>query len=79
MNRLSYLDIDSKGFCFDATSGECFQLNESGNFIVKIVKEGKEFDEVVESLMKEYKISFEKAYQDVVFFFQRLKLYQLVD
>lgn len=48
-------------------------LNETGEFIWKILETGAEPDEVVSALTKEYDISEESAREDFTEFVERLK------
>ena len=48
-------------------------LNETSEFIWKQIENGKEHDEIVESLLNEYEVDKEKASQDVNAFCDKLR------
>ena len=71
--------ISDTGFVFDPATGESFTVNETGQEILKMLKEGKNFDEIVTGITARYDIdrgSFERYYQDFV---EMLNHYQLID
>ncbi len=71
--------INDTGFVFDPTTGESFTVNETGQEILRMLKEQKSFEEIATQITAQYEIdrsSFERYYQD---FIEMLNHYQLID
>ncbi|NPA13166.1 MAG: HPr-rel-A system PqqD family peptide chaperone [Aquificae bacterium] len=78
MDRLSQLAINDEGFVFDPITGESFTVNQTGLFILKLLKEGKTPEEIVSQLVENFEVSPETAERDVVDFIEKLRSYRLV-
>ena len=48
--------VSESGFLFDPGTGESFNLNKTGQLIVKLLSEGKSESEIVGSIMEKYAI-----------------------
>ncbi len=73
------LALSDTGFLFDPTTGESFTLNETAQEILKLLKEGKDFDAIATEITSRYDIDrsgFERYYQD---FMEMLNHYHLID
>jgi len=71
--------LSDTGFVFDPSTGESFTVNEVGQEIINMLKEGKTFDEISTHITGEYDIDpagFEKYYQD---FIEMLNQYKLLE
>jgi hypothetical protein len=71
--------ISDTGFVFDPATGESFTVNETGQEILKMLKEQKSFEEITSQITARYEIDrtgFERYYQD---FIEMLNHYQLID
>ncbi len=71
--------VSDTGFVFDPSTGESFTVNETGQEIIHLLKEGKSFDEIATVITTRYDIDrsgFEKYYQD---FIEMLNHYHLID
>jgi len=75
---LSEMIIDENNVGFIPSLGISFQMNETAKRIIDLIKEGKNKEEVVEIVSKEFDISWRDAYIDVEDFFQKLKVYGLI-
>ena len=75
---LNEMIIDENNVGFIPSLGISFQMNESAKRIIDLIKEGKNKEEVVEIISKEFDISWREAYIDVEDFFQKLKVYGLI-
>lgn len=65
------------GFVFDPNSGDSFSTNPIGIEIIKMLKEGKEAQEIKEAILKIYLVdesAFEKDYYDFITMLSKLKL-----
>ncbi len=71
--------ISDSGFLFDPSTGESFTVNETAQEILKLLKEGKDYDEIAGHITSLYDIDragFERYYQD---FLEMLNHYHLID
>ncbi|HYK90011.1 MAG TPA: PqqD family protein [Acidobacteriota bacterium] len=55
-----------------------FTLNEAGSFIWDLIGQGIRFDQIVESLCREYEVTVEDAAKDVKDFLESLELAGLI-
>lgn len=78
MEKLAQLALNDEGFAFDPTSGDSYQVNHVGLFILNGLREGKEDPEVAQMLTEEYEVSQEDANRDMADFSGRLKTFGLV-
>ena len=74
MNKLNRLAINDEGFIFDPETGSSFTVNQTGLFILKLLKEGKSQEEIVEALTQEFDVSREEAARDLIDFLEQLRL-----
>jgi len=75
---LNEMVIDENNVGFIPSLGISFQMNDTAKRIIDLIKEGKNKEEVVEIISKEFDISWREAYIDVEDFFQKLKVYGLI-
>ena len=69
--------ISDSGFVFDPGSGDSFTLNPSGLEIVQLIKSGKDFKEILETVSEKYEVdsdSFERYFYDFVATLDQLHL-----
>ncbi|MCS4433425.1 HPr-rel-A system PqqD family peptide chaperone [Aquiflexum gelatinilyticum] len=69
--------ISDSGFVFDPGSGDSYSLNPSGLEIVHLIKSGKDFKEILETVTEKYEVdsdSFERYYYDFVATLDQLHL-----
>ena len=78
MDKLNRLAVNDEGFIFDPETGNSFTVNKTGLFIIKLLKEGKNEDEIVELLTKEFEVNEEEARKDLLDFIKQLKILGLV-
>jgi hypothetical protein len=48
--------VSESGFLFDPGTGESFNLNKTGQLIVKLLSEGKSESEIMETVMERYDV-----------------------
>ncbi|MBL6989240.1 MAG: PqqD family protein [Bacteriovoracaceae bacterium] len=77
MSNFSHLAVNDNGFLFDPTSGQSFTLNTMAQEVMSAMKEGKDVDQIARELSHSYEVSYESAYEDVLEFGTKLKLYGL--
>jgi PqqD family protein of HPr-rel-A system len=71
--------VSDTGFVFDPSTGDSFTVNETGQEILNMLKQGKSYDEISTQITASYDIdrgSFERYYQD---FIEMLNHYHLID
>lgn len=78
MTRLQKLAISEEGFLFDPTTGESFTVNPAGLLIVKELKDNREPDVIIETLVEAYDVVTDEARRDVEDFTEHLKSYKLI-
>jgi len=76
--RLKTLAISDSGFIFDPSSGDAFNTNETGIFIINLLKLGKDFNELMDILIEEYEVSEDELEADLLDYIQILKNYRMV-
>lgn len=79
MGKLERLAINDEGFIFDPETGNSYTVNKTGLFIIKLLKEGKNEEEIVKALTEEFEIGEDEAKRDLVDFLEQLRLYGLVE
>lgn len=79
MNKILSLVINESGFTFDPFTGETYTVNQTGNFVIRNLREGISVDKIAKELIKEYDISYEKVYTDILEFRNQLVIYGLIE
>ncbi|WP_457568852.1 HPr-rel-A system PqqD family peptide chaperone [Desulfurobacterium sp.] len=79
MSKLNRLAISEEGFIFDPETGNSFTVNKTGLFIINMLKEGKDVEDIVEALTEEFEVDREEAMRDVTDFLEQLRLMGLID
>jgi len=79
MGKLQRLAISDEGFIFDPETGNSFTVNQTALFIIRLLKEGKGQDEIVEALVKEFDVTKEEATRDLIDFLEQLRLNGLLE
>ncbi|GAB6076822.1 HPr-rel-A system PqqD family peptide chaperone [Desulfurobacterium crinifex] len=79
MGKLERLAINDEGFIFDPETGNSYTVNKTGIFIIQLLKEGKNEEEIVKALTEEFEIGEDEAKRDLVDFLEQLRLYGLVE
>jgi len=78
MKKLAHLAINDEGFVFDPTSGDSFQVSQTGLVILSGLRAGKSDEEIAQSLAEKYDVSLENARRDLADFRANLKNLSLV-
>jgi hypothetical protein len=78
MNKLAHLAINDEGFVFDPTSGDSFQVSQTGLIILSALRAGKSDEETAQSLADNYEVSLENAQRDLADFRANLKNLSLI-
>ena len=79
MNKLNHLAVSEEGFIFDPETGNSYTVNQTGLFILELLKEGKSQDEIVDALTEEFEVSPEEAQRDLIDFLEQLRLFGLLE
>jgi len=78
LNRLKDIAISDSGFLFDPYSGATFNTNETGRFILQLLKEGNGIDAIQSGIRNHFKTSEEDLRSDIYEFINLLKEAQLL-
>jgi len=78
LNRLKDIAISDSGFIFDPYSGATFNTNETGRFILQLLKEGNGIDAIQSGIRNHFKTSEEDLRSDIYEFINLLKEAQLL-
>jgi len=76
--QLHNLIIDENGMAFDPSLGTSYQLGGSAREIIELLIEGKNKEEIVDTLAKRHEIDWRDLYIDVSDFLAKLKVYGLI-
>jgi hypothetical protein len=76
--RLKNLAISDSGFIFDPSSGDAYNTNETGMFIINLLKQGKDFNELMDILIDEYEVAEDELEADLLDYIQTLKNYHMI-
>ena len=79
MNKILSLVINESGFTFDPFTGETYTINDCGITVIRHLRDGIAIDKIAKGLTKEYDVSFEQAYTDVLEFRTQLIVYGLIE
>jgi len=75
---LNEMVIDENNMAFIPSLGTSYQLNETAKEIIDLIKEGKSKEEIVKMISEKSGKSWRDVYIDVEDFFQKLKVYGLI-
>jgi len=64
-NQLQDLMLNDRGFAFDPTSGETFQLSTTGLRIVRLLQEGHGHETILEHVIEESEVEPNTATRDL--------------
>jgi len=70
--------FDENDMAFIPSLGISFQLNSTAKKIIELLKKGKSKEEIVKTLSSESGVNWRDVYVDVEDFFQKLKIYGLI-
>ena len=74
MRRLSDLVFNSNGFVFEPSLGEGFVLNDTGLFLLQLLRDGSSIEEASKKLSQTYAIEINQAYTDCFDFLGKLRI-----
>jgi PqqD family protein of HPr-rel-A system len=76
---LKNLALSDTGFVFDPTTGNTYTLNETALAIVRLLKQDKTKEEILQSITTEYEVDaheIERDYSDMIIQLTELGLYK---
>lgn len=79
MKLKSNIALSESGFIFNPNTGESFTINPTGQQIIELIKEGKEFEEISQYFLENFETEesiFEKDFED---FMHMLTSYQMLE
>ncbi len=65
--------LNDRGFAFDPTGGETFQLSATGLRIVRLLQQGVEHDAILGHILEEFEVDPNTASRDLGDFMQSVK------
>jgi hypothetical protein len=77
--KVSNLAISDNGFVFDPTTGYSYNTNEMGFFLLKMMEEGFEREEIITRIMDEYEVNRDNLERDMDFFCLQMKSLGLLE
>lgn len=79
MRLKTNIAVSETGFLFDPNSGESFNLNKTGQFILRLLKENKEESEIIETVMSQYQVETDVLQKYLDDFIRMLRQYNLLE
>jgi PqqD family protein of HPr-rel-A system len=79
MKKLKTLAVSDTGFIFDPATGSSYTLNETAARMFQLLKEGRNEEELLHSLMAEYEVDLKTLEFDFFDFINQLKYLGLVN
>jgi hypothetical protein len=79
MKLKSNIALSESGFIFNPNTGESFTINPTGQQLIELIKEGKEFEEISQYFLENFETEesiFEKDFED---FMHMLTSYQMLE
>lgn len=72
-NALRRLAMSESGFVFDPVNGDSYTLNPSGMVVLRLLKDGQGFDEIIRHVTCEFDVDSRKAERDISDFIIQLR------
>ncbi|NPA13893.1 MAG: HPr-rel-A system PqqD family peptide chaperone [Aquificae bacterium] len=79
MEKLKRLAINDEGFIFDPETGNSYVVNQTGLFILKLLKEGKSEEEIIKALTEEFEVDEDTARRDFYDFLEHLRIFGILE
>ncbi|MBP7281650.1 MAG: HPr-rel-A system PqqD family peptide chaperone [Leptospiraceae bacterium] len=79
LDALKNLAVSDTGFVFDPTTGNTYTLNETALTIVRLLKQDKTKEEILQSIISEYEVDtdeIERDFSDLVIQLTELGFYK---
>ena len=73
LKKLQNLAIAESGYIFDPASGHSYTANETGVFILNLLKQGKSSEEICAQICEEYDIDENSAESDTIRVIEQLQ------
>jgi len=72
---LRRLAISDSGFVFDPVNGDSYTVNPCGLTVLRLLKDGQSFNNVLQQITLDYDVDFRKAERDISDFIIQLRKY----
>ena len=72
---LRRLAISDSGFVFDPVNGDSYTVNPCGLTVLRLLKDGQNFNDLLEQITLDYNVDFRKAERDISDFITQLRKY----
>jgi hypothetical protein len=76
--KLHNLAVSGTGFIFDPVTGNSFNTNETGLFIINQLKNNETVSQITKNLVEEYNTTLEVAEQDILQMIETLRANYLI-
>lgn len=73
MTKLSHLAINGEGFVFNPSTGDSFQVSQTGLVVLNGLRDGRGEEEIARQLADNYEVPWEDARRDITEFRVSLK------
>jgi hypothetical protein len=71
--------LSDSGFLFNPSTGDSFSINPIGNFIVRLIQEGKDDAVIIQAVLKEYMTDRDTVEKDLYDFKNMLSASKLTE
>lgn len=79
MNIKKDVAVSDSGFVFNPTTGESYSVNPIGMEIIRLMKDGKSFQEITEQVFSKFHAELSTIDKDLHDFVEMLNHYSLMD
>lgn len=77
-SKLKQIAMSESGFLFNPLSGDMFQVNTTGLFLLEQFKKEKTAEEVIAALLEEFDVDKIEAEKDLELFLKQLQMYGMI-
>ena len=70
--------ISDSGFLFNPSTGDSYSINTIGNQILRLMKEDKDENQIIEYMLENYDIDIDAVKKDLYDFKKMLESYRLI-
>jgi len=71
--------LSESGFVFDSNTGDSYNLNSVGQDVMRLMKEGKNLEEVLHAMLEEYDVEADTLESAIYDFVSMLRQFNLLE
>lgn len=79
IERIKELAMSDNGFIFDQTTGYSYNTNELGYFVLKLIHDGLDKQEIMQKVLEEYEVSEDHFSHDFDHYLMQLEALKLIE